>query len=300
MLPSDPLRPITDDEVATFWRDGVVCLRGVMPSEWLAFMADPVEASLTTRATTNLSAFGDDLATHAGAERLVDDSVAAKAIPRGHFLAGTDHWREQVEFLDFARHSPLGPIVARLLGSEHVWLYEDSVLVKEPGTQERTAFHQDMAYFHLAGDLVATTWVPLDPVSAETGAVRFVLGSHLDRTKYKPNTFVTSLSLDGGDGVDVPDFDRHTELLGAAKIVSFDTEPGDITVHHARTIHGAYANASPTRRRRAISVRFAGDGTVFSPAPGGLPKPHHESLREGEPLDSAACPLVWPRDLVPG
>ncbi len=118
MLPSDPLRPITDDEVATFWRDGVVCLRGVMPSEWLAFMAGPVEASLTTRATTNLSAFGDDLATHAGAERLVDDSVAAKAIPRGHFLAGTDHWREQVEFLDFARHSPLGPIVARLLGSE--------------------------------------------------------------------------------------------------------------------------------------------------------------------------------------
>lgn len=299
MLPAEPRRPITDDEVAAFWRDGVVCLRGVLPAEWLAHMAEPVEASLATHAVTDLSAFGDDLAAHAGAERLVDDTVAAKAIPRGHFLAGTDHWREQPEFLDFAVHSPLGPIVARLLGSEHVWFYEDSVLVKEPGTQERTAFHQDMAYFHLAGDLVATTWVPLDPVTAETGAVRFVTGSHRDRTHYRPNTFVTSLSLRGADGVDVPDFDRHTELLGTAQIVSFDTEPGDITVHHARTIHGAFANASATQRRRAISVRYAGDGTVFVPAPGGPAKAHHESLRAGEPLDPAVCPLAWPRDPAP-
>jgi len=291
MDPTLPLRPITDDEVEAFWRDGVVCLRQVMPAEWLEGMAAPVEASLSTAAVTDLTAFGADLSHHAGANVLLDENVRSRALPRGHFKAGTDHWRDQPEFLDFAVRSPLAPIVARLLRSEHVWFYEDSVLVKEPGTQEKTAFHQDMAYFHLAGDLVCTTWVPLDPVRAETGAVRFVVGSHRDRTRYKPNTFVTDLSLPGTDGVDVPDYDR----VGEARIVSFDTDPGDITVHHARTIHGAYANASATQRRRAISVRYAGDGTVFSPVPGGLAKAHHAGMRAGDPLDPQACPLAWPR-----
>lgn len=291
--PTPPSRPITDEEVATFWRDGVVCLRQVMPAEWLARMAEPVEVSLTSAATTDLSVFGEDLARQTGATRLVDATIAARNLPRGHFLAGTDHWREQPEFVDFALDSPLPAIVARLLRSTHVWFYEDSVLVKEPGTQEKTSFHQDMAYFHLAGELVATTWVPLDPVTAETGAVRFVLGSHLDRTRYRPNTFVTTLSLGGDDAVDVPDYDE-VATVGAARIVSFDTEPGDITVHHARTIHGAHANASATRRRRAISVRYAGDGTTFAPVPG-LEKPHHAGMVAGQPLDPACCPLAWPR-----
>ena len=46
MLPTLPLRSITDDEVETFWRDGVVCLRQAMPATWLEHMVVPVEASL--------------------------------------------------------------------------------------------------------------------------------------------------------------------------------------------------------------------------------------------------------------
>lgn len=286
----EPLRAISDAEVEAFWRDGVVCLRQVIPAEWLERMAGPVEESLATAATTDLSAMGDELE-RAGAVRVVDEAVRAAAVPRGHFLAGTDHWRLQPEFLEFAVRSPLGAIAARLLGSDKVWFYEDSVLVKEPGSHERTAFHQDMAYFHLDGDLVCTTWVPLDPVTAETGAVRFVAGSHRDRTRYRPNMFVTTMALPGTEGADVPDYDRRA---GAARIVSFDTEPGDITVHHARTIHGAHANASPTQRRRAISVRYAGDGTVYAPVENAFPKPHHSSMRPGQPLDGTACPLAWP------
>ena len=283
---------VNDEDLETFRRDGVVCLRGVMPPEWLVLMAEPLDAALTSHATANLSQMGDDLAAGAGAQRLVDDRVAAAGAPRGHFLAGTDHWREQPEFLDFALHSPLPAIVAALLGSEQVWLYEDSVLVKEPGSEEKTAWHQDMAYFALAGDNIATTWVPLDVVTAETGAVRYVVGSHLDRTKFRPNTFVTDVSFGRDDAVDVPDYD-DAKIAGAARIVSFDTQPGDVVVHHARTIHGAGGNASATTRRRAISVRYAGDGTTYRPTPGPA-KPHHEGMVAGQALDPAACPLAWP------
>ncbi len=278
-------RPITDEEVATFWRDGVVCLRGVMPDEWLERMQRPVEDALSSAAVADLSAMGDALGS---VDSNVGDAPADGATPRGQFLAGTDHWRVQPEFLDFAARSPLPGIVAGLLGSEQVWLYEDSVLVKEPGTAEKTAFHQDMAYFHLDGEQVCTTWVPLDPVDEESGAVRFVRGSHRDRVRLRPNLFVTSAPIPGTDGEVVPDYSDSSEL------VSFDTEPGDITVHHARTIHGAYANRSATRRRRAISVRFAGDDAVYRVNPGSPRKAHHAALVEGKPLESSACPRVWP------
>jgi ectoine hydroxylase-related dioxygenase (phytanoyl-CoA dioxygenase family) len=287
-----PSVPISRTEIETFRRDGVVCLRGVMPQAWLERMMRPLDDALASPATTDLSQMADALTAGTGATRLVDERVAVSGAPRGHFLAGTDHWRVQPEFLEFALHSPLPAIIAVLLGSAQVWLYEDSVLVKEPGSQERTAWHQDMAYFALAGDLVATTWVPFDPVTSTTGAVRYVAGSHRDRTRYRPNTFVTDVSFGDDADVDVPDYDE-VSLAGAARIVCFDTEPGDVVVHHARTIHGAGGNASATTRRRAISVRYAGDGTTYAPGSASV-KPHHESMRAGEALDPTACPVAWP------
>ncbi len=58
----------------------------------------------------------------------------------------------------------------------------------------------------------------------------------------------------------MPDFhkDRRNH-----EILSFVTEPGDITVHHARTIHGADGNASTDIRRRAVSVRYCGDDVRY-------------------------------------
>ena len=283
-----PLRDVTDDEIATFWRDGVVCLRSILPVDDVLAMAGPIDDMLAAEEAADLSAMADALESGAGARRFADASVGADGTPRGRFLAGTDHWCARPAFERFAVESALPLVVARLLRSDRVWLYEDSVLVKEPGTQERTGFHVDMSYFHLDGDRVCTSWVPLDEVDASTGAVRFVVGSHLDDTEYRPNMFVADMQLPGTAGEDVPDHDT----VGDARIVSFDTSPGDVTVHHARTIHGAGANSSATRRRRAISVRYAGDGVVFRRRPGAPEKPHHAGLRDGDALAPPSFPLA--------
>jgi len=283
-------RSVTQEEVDTFWRNGVVCLRSILPVDFVASMAGPVEDALNGTAMANLSEMADALESGSGAVRIVDDAVVSSEVPRGHFKAGTDHWLVQQEFRDFALRSPLPEIVALLLRSDEVRLYEDSVLVKEPGTQEKTGYHQDMAYFHLDGNLVCTTWVPLDVVTAEMGAVRFLVGSHKDATTYRPNMFVSEMSIPGTEGAEVPNYDTN---LGEARIISFDTAPGDITVHHARTIHGARGNASTTQRRRAISVRYAGDGTTFKTVPGAPVKAHHSGFTDGDALGNA-CPLAWP------
>ena len=286
-----PLRSVTQDEIDAFWRDGVVCLRSILPVELVESMAAPIDAALDTSTMADLSEMADLLESGAGATRMIDEAVAASGLPRGRFKAGTDHWLVQEEFREFALRSPLPEIVAALLGSAEVRLYEDSVLVKEPGTQEKTGFHQDMSYFHLDGDLVCTTWVPLDVVTEEMGAVRFVVGSHRDATKYRPNMFVSDMAIPGTDGVEVPDYDR---MVGEARVISFETSPGDLTVHHARTIHAASGNLSPTTRRRAISVRYVGDGTTFKVVPGSPMKDHHRTLVEGDLLTDEACPLAWP------
>jgi ectoine hydroxylase-related dioxygenase (phytanoyl-CoA dioxygenase family) len=274
------------DETETFWADGVVCLRGVLPAGWLARLEVAVEEVLASGDGTDLSAMAAQIA--AGGGTVLRDA-AAGARPRGRFFAGIDHWRRHATFRELALESPLPAVAAALLRSREVALYEDSVLVKEPGALERTAFHQDMAYFHVSGDQVCTTWCPLDLVSAATGAVKYVRGSHRWQREFQPNVFVSTAAIPGTLGDAVPDVESDPERY---ELLSFDTAPGDVVVHHARTIHGAAGNASATRRRRAVSVRYCGDDVRFHRRPGAPLKPSQEGALEGTRLDPAACPIA--------
>lgn len=259
-------------------RHGVVALRGLLPIDLVASLGEPVARAIEDPETTaDMSAMGDALSGEPG------DTASV----RGRFRSGVDHWLKIPELADFALRSVLPRIVADLLGSGTLHLYEDSVLVKEPGTREPTMFHQDYPYFSVEGDAVCTTWVPLDPVTRDTGAIGYVRGSHLDDTPWRPNLFVTTDSIPGTEGVDVPDL--HTDPAGA-DIVWIDAEPGDVVVHHARTLHGAGPNSSSTLARRAVSVRYCGDGVIYRRAAGAVAKPHHEGLVDGEPVREPAFP----------
>lgn len=274
-LRSEPLRAVTADEVASFWRDGVVHLPAILPSAWLESLAEPVERVVATGEAVDMGSLA--------AERPADAPA---------FAAGVDHWRHDGAFRAFALDSPLGPIVATLLRSEHVWLWEDSVLVKEPGSPFATRFHTDAGYFHLDGDQVCTVWVPLDAATPESGVVRWVRGSHLDRRPYRPNLFVTDEPIPGTVGEKVPDV--LADPAYADRIVSFEVEPGDITVHHARTLHGAPPNTSD-RRRRAVSVRYCGDDARYLHKPGLPGRPGLDQVHDGDPVGEPWCPVVWPR-----
>ena len=96
--------------------------------------------------------------------------------------------------------------------------------------------------------------------------------------------------MPGTEGESVPNF--HTDARGR-EILSFNTAPGDITIHHARTIHGADGNASTHIRRRALSVRYCGDDARFRIRVGVPQKTHHADMREGEVMDHGGCPVVW-------
>jgi len=286
------MRSVTAVERAAFADDGVVCLRGALDPAVVLGMAVPVEVALRGGESADLTAMGEALAVAGNA--VLRDGGADQAA--GRFVSGVDHWKARPEFAAFACDSALPRLVAELLGTDGLWLYEDSVLVKEPSTAERTAWHQDIGYFHVEGEQLATTWCPLDSVRPETGAVRYVRGSHRWVARYRPNLFVSELAIPGTEGELTPDIDALA-AAGECGIIMFSTEPGDVVVHHARTLHGAGANTSATERRRAISVRYCGDDAVVCLRPGAPHKPHQATWTDGAPfraVDPVDHPRVWP------
>ncbi len=274
---------IDDSSVKNFWSDGFVVLRDVINPNLVLSMEEPITKAISSN-STDLSELGSIVAPNS----VLSDPNVSSSESSGRFVAGTDHWIGDKEFADFACTSVIPQIVAQILQSDSVWLYEDSVLVKEPNTAEETAFHQDLSYFHVSGEQICTVWVPLDFSSPDTGAIRFVKGSHKDLTQYRPNWFVSDEPLPNTEGERVPQI--------PSKAVAAPTlSPGDLTIHHARTLHGASANRSADQSRRAISIRYCGDDARYLIREGAPLKPHHETVSNGDILTHERCPKVWPR-----
>ena len=262
-------RDLTPNEIESFNADGVVCLRGLFSDQWIGKMRDAAEVGL-----------GNPGNLHAELAEERDDD--------GRFFHDTFLWTRNETCRQFVFASPAAQIAAQLLQSEKINIFFDQWLIKEPGTTTRTPWHHDMTYWPIDGQQLCTLWLALDTVTAKTGAVEYVKGSHRWGKKFRPASF--------GSGnqytekiPDVPDIDAMRSEL---EIVQFELRPGDCTVHHALTVHAAPGNQSTTTRRRAHTSRWAGDDVTYYPRDGlqEMP-PIPAEIRSGDSLDSD----LWPK-----
>lgn len=314
--------PVTDADVETFQNDGVVCLRGVICPDNVAALAQSIDEAVSTLNTSSagydLTAIStaietDDIAAlrsqsagqynvegiaqaikDTGSDLLLEElpDAAKKENKRGRFFLDTGVSSRSVRFRDFVLNSQCPEIASRLLKSETINFYDDQIFVKEPGTLEKTAYHQDGSYFHFEGEQSCTIWIPVDPVSADA-SVHYVRGSHRWDAFYKPNIFLSNMTFPGSDGEDLPEIEGHEDEYD---LLSFDMQPGDVLVHHHRTIHGAPGNGNLTRTRRATGVRYTGADIRYK-FRDYAPQPTHlyYGMKDGDCLDPAYFPVVWPR-----
>ena len=211
---------------------------------------------------------------------------------KGSFLLDSGVAAKDMNFRAFALLGECPEIAAALLQSDKINFYDDQVFVKQPKTSERTAYHQDSSYFHFEGDQACTMWIPVDPVSFDSGTIRYVRGSHRWGF-FKPNVFVSQMAFPGADGDTLPDIDGNEADYD---IVSYELAPGDMLVHHHLTVHGSAGNATLRQTRRAASLRYCGDDIRFKFRAAAPAQAHfHHSLKDGDPLDCAQFPVVWPR-----
>jgi ectoine hydroxylase-related dioxygenase (phytanoyl-CoA dioxygenase family) len=268
-------RPVTPDEVAAYRHAGVVLLRGVIDLAAVNTLRRAIDEAVSEMPETAAGLYRPE---NAGTRGFV-------------FAAGI-----AARLRDFKRFVLSGPgpeISAKLLNSEKVHFFGDEIFVKEPGTAARTAFHQDATYFEIEGDQCCVLWIPTDPVTIENGAMLYWRGSHKSGKLYQPNVFVSQAPLPGAQGELLPDIEGN---LDKYDIVHFDVEPGDVIVHHYRTVHGAGGNMSRYQVRRAASLRYCGDDIRFQTRPWTPRQLHHTArLNDGDPLGGPDFPVVWRR-----
>lgn len=265
-------RPIAEEEIVTYVEDGVVCLRGL-------FQPDAIERL----------------------RALIDEDIRAPSKMRkevnekggtGEFFADTFVCHHLPGFRQVIEASPMAEIAGALLQAGKINLIFDQILVKEPGTSTRTVWHHDATYWPVAGQAIATLWLALDEATSETGAMEFVAGSHAWGQRFKAVSFDPKQSY-VEDLPPVPDIEADRDRY---RIISYDLEPGDCTLHHGLLLHAAPGNANPAKRRRAYLTRWAGDGVTYNPRPNLQQMLRDPGIPPGAPLDSDLFPVIWRRE----
>jgi hypothetical protein len=311
---------LTQTQKRDFDRDGVVCVRGALSRDEVARLARAIDravagigstptgyditaiadavweerrAHIDARAARQYNLDGLAALVQATEAKLLRDRPAPASPKGGRFLVETGVWTRCDDMREVALTSALARIAGILLDARHIRFYDDQIFVKEPGTVDRTAFHQDLGYFHIEGDQGCVVWAPVDRASRETGAVGYVRGSHKWGTSFKPNVFMSRLAMPAAEGDELPDIDNHEDDYD---IVYFDLEPGDVVIHHFRTVHGSHGNASTALTRRAASLRYVGERVRYHTRPGAPAQPHRPlDWPDGAELRDPWFPLVWRR-----
>ena len=302
-------RTITPEEIETYRRDGVVCLRGVLPPEWVSVLGqalDQVEDDYRARKDSGAEHEGAfeaitdrahliPLGAHAGTVEQMGGSVLREREARdgdGEYILVNNATRDYPGIHRMALESPLAEAAAALFGAKKINFLFDQVFVKQAGAVARTAFHQDQGYFNVDGEQCASFWTAYEPVDRENGVMGYVRGSHRWQL-HAPNAFVSQVT--GGDhGLpQLPDIEGNEDDYD---IVYYEVEPGDVIVHDYRTVHGSRGNTSATRGRRSVALRYGGDDLVYFARPSAPEEfPTDATLSDGDALDGEVFPIVWRR-----
>ena len=264
-------RVADDATVAAFARDGAVCLRGLLTPDEVATLRRGIDANLA-----------------APSPRAI---VASRPDDPGFFIEDFCNWEGNADYRRVIFDSALAEAAARLMGSRSVRLYHDHMLTKEPGTRQKTPWHQDQPYYNVDGFQNVSFWIPVDPV-ARPSTLEFVAGSHRGPW-LMPRTFMTNQArwFPEGSLAELPDIDGTRDQQ---HILGWALQPGDVVAFHMLALHAA-GGVPQGLRRRVFSLRYLGDDTRHAPRPW-TTSPDFPGLADalpaGAPMDHPLFPLL--------
>ena len=274
----DPITLITPELIERYRQDGVVMVPEALHADWLQL----IELAL-------------DRVLHHSSQRqhLFYDGREEQ------FVETVRNYEVTPELQHLLHESPIADMIGRLIGSENLWLYSDEFFVKDHAGAGRTPWHQDLPYWPMAGDQIASMWISLDPLP-KIDCLEYVRGSHrgpmYDGFDPRRVSEDPTLPYYGQDLPPLPDIEADR---AAWDIVSWDIEPGDVILAHPGVLHGGGATTT-AGRRRAITIRLYGDDIVYAERPPTRPTAPHtpglgQTLRPGDPLRGSWYPQIRPR-----
>jgi hypothetical protein len=142
-------------------------------------------------------------------------------------------------FLDELVHHPLIlDAVEDLIGASFA-LWGSVLFIKEPRSKHYVSWHQDATYVGLEPQNFVTPWLALTPSNRETGCMSMIPASHRQAIQAHEETFHEDNILTRGQQIQDVDDSVAVDLI---------LEPGQMSLHQARTIHGSQPNRSSQRR----------------------------------------------------
>lgn len=194
--------------------------------------------------------------------------------------------------------SPLiGQIAAHLAGTDTIRLFDDQVVCKPASrTTSSVGWHVDGDYWGTCSsrDLL-TAWIPFHDCPEELGPLAVIDGSH----RWSHEIERTRLSFHSQD---MNSLARLVEDAGhefSCKLLAM--ERGQLSFHHARTIHGSFPNHG-SRSRIALALHMQTGTNRYQPClrPDGRPvRLFNDTIcrqdAQGQPdyADDAVFPVLW-------
>jgi len=144
------------------------------------------------------------------------------------------------------RHSAILDAVEDLIGPD-ILCWTTNFFIKEANSPSFVSWHQDSTYWGLEPADVITAWLALSDAPVESGAMKFLPGSHkweqvAHRDTYHQDNLLTrgqeiAVEVDEAESVDVP------------------LRAGEISLHHVRLAHGSHPNTTG-ERRIGLAIRY--------------------------------------------
>jgi non-haem Fe2+, alpha-ketoglutarate-dependent halogenase len=147
---------------------------------------------------------------------------------------------------DLVREEKILDAIEDLYGGD-LLCWTTNFFIKEGQDAAFVSWHQDSTYWGLSAPDVVTAWVALSESNRANGAMEVIPGTHhLDQLPHRDSLAKHNL-LTRGQEVAVQ--------VDPRAAVALELQPGEMSLHHVRLIHGSPPNASP-QRRIGFAIRY--------------------------------------------
>ena len=207
---------LSQQQIDRFWKDGCVFPVRVMSE------ADALEIR------ARLEAF----------EKQADGPLKGDLRHKSHLLFS---WLG-----DLVRNNNIVDAIEDLYGPD-LLCWTTNFFIKEANNPAFVSWHQDSTYWGLDKPDVVTAWVAFTPSNKANGAMGFIPGTHTRDQIPHRDTFAKNNLLTRGQEVAVD--------VNESEAVTIELQPGEMSLHHVRLVHGSPPNPS-NDRRIGFAIRY--------------------------------------------
>lgn len=252
---------ITEEQIQTLERDGVVHIKGVFDQEWVDYL----------RSATGHQVDNPHFWAFAGTASKLYDYIQRNV------------WQTNKAFADFYYHSAMGHVLAQCGRTDEIRISTDLLMVNP---NKGFKWHQDNQNGPIKWEDGIRFWITMDETPKDYGAPVYLKGSHRNTAVDEQSVFV--------------DIEQEGLEEYRNEVMEFRTMPGDMLIWHPRTIHKVDGPSDGiwTSYRRVLGGTAAKGGTKYQDKRGSggvLSDLGRHGMEQDDDLKSPFFPIVYPQ-----